>query len=262
MALDEEFYRVWFEYLIRTPAFKKWEANDEIISKGKCPPRLPGDIYNFWAGYSDYWFGNNYSWEITFNRCFSRLERSFRFRERYEKSGGSFTLAEEIAFEVSSLLELKEEGLTLELTEKGVQEIIRETVDSVMQNRKEREERSSKELPAFRYKAKPPRVNLGATTIGVLKRRLTYYHLEVFLGLSRDEIFFGDFSGPISQALLPFGSGPFKNNPGTRDYFQYWKNTKLRSPPDPRAFLCEEIAEAKKTITAVEAGWFPSVPKM
>ena len=263
LILESDAYRVWFEYLIRTPLFKKWYEHDERINNGE-DLSTPDDVYSFWNGYG-VWFNHDWPWEVYFPRCYTRLQH--HFRETRNNYGYDFesrcSLAREISYTVATELGEEEIDLGRQLTEKEKEYIIERFTEQVITERENRNlERlkSDKYLAKYRYKTKPPNVSLGNRMLGTLKRRLNYYNLEIIAGLSRNDIIFGEIPHE-NKDLLPFGKGPFVENPRARDHFQYWKLSNLSDRPDPRHFLSEEIAEAKKTIAAVEAGWFPSVPK-
>jgi hypothetical protein len=254
--IDKDFYRVWFEYLIRTPRYRRFAEWQERIYDGEQIP-LPAELEAFSRGYSR-WFKYDRPWEVTFDRCFSRMQH----RERVLKEFIPFTPAKEIAWYSRQELQSEREDLGRGLAWQEEQAIIEKTAEAVLFDREKREEKFQSNFAAYRYKAKPQSLNWGVVLSATLKRRLTYYHLEKISGLTRDEIIFGAFTTDnVPTGYLPFGTGPFvgRAEPKEIDSFRYWKQGN-GAHRNPSHFLSEEIAEALKVIAAVEEGWFPAIP--
>jgi hypothetical protein len=256
--MDEDFYRVWFEYLIRTPLFRRLYDWNERIYDGEQIP-FPAELDAFSRGYSR-WFKYDRPWEVTFDRCYSRLKH--REGVLKEVAALAFTPAQEIAWHSRQELQSEREDLGRGLTWQEEQAIIEKTAEAVLSDREKREKKFQSEFAAYRYKAKPPGFNKGPSLLATLKRRLNYYYLEEICNFTRSEIIFNDNLelGPAPlDFYLPFGPGPFTDKPREIDYFRYWKQGN-GAQRDPRHFLSEEITEARKVIAAVEDGWFPAIP--
>jgi len=276
MTLEEErdFYRVWFEYLTRTPAYLRWADWMERTYSGENIP-WPADLHAFSVGY-DGWFKHDLPWEVSFDKVYSRI--TFRNRMIAKLNQHAFTPSEDIASNSSHCLENEREELGRALTFQEEKAIIEKAARETLAERTTREKEYKESFKKYHYRSKPPGLNWGSVLSATLKRRLTYYHLQEIVGLSRDEIIRAD--DPISQNIpilnrpanispppfglvpfgpLPFGRGPFLSNPTKEiDFFRYWKRGYAKR--DPRHFLSEEIAEARNVIAAVEAGWFPAPP--
>ena len=256
MTLEEErdFYHVWFEYLIRTPSFLRWADWKERICSGENIP-WPTDLSPFLLGYGA-WFNHDYPWEISFDRVYSRV--IYRKRLIEERNKKAFTPSGEIAWYARQALEVEREELGRSLSWKEDEEIIERVARETLERREIHEKEYEKGSKKYRYRSKPPGVNWGPVLSATLKRRLTYYLLAEVCGLSRGEIVMADY---LPAFPAPFGLGPFSPNPREIDFFRYWKKGHADCR-DPRHFLSEEIAEARKVIAAVEKGWFPAPPPL
>ena len=255
MEEEKDFYLVWFEYLILTPRYRRLAEWQERIYDGEQIP-FPAELDAFSRGYSR-WFKYDRPWEVTFERCYSRIQHRKRVLKEVEPL--AFTPAQEIAWHLRHELEYEREDLGRGLTWQEEQAIIEKTAEAVLSDREKREKKFQSDFAAYRYKAEPPGRNKGTAT---LKRRLNYYYLEEIRNLTRTEIILKDDLelGPAPlDHYLPFGPGPFTDKPREIDFFRYWKQGNC-AHRDPRHFLSEELAEARKVIAAVEEGWFPAIP--
>jgi len=248
---DRDFYRVWFEYLIRTPSYLRWADWMERTYSGEYLP-FPAELDAFSIGYGA-WFEHDRPWEISFDRIFSRV--LYRKRLITEAENNAFLPAAELARSARESLEMEREELGRALDWQEEEALLEQVNRDTLAEREIREREYLEGFRKYRYRSKPPRVNWGAALSGTLKRRLNYHHLAETCGFTRDEIVMAD-DLPIID--LPFGPGPFSPTPKEIDFFRYWKRG--HASRDPRHFLSEEIAEARKVIAAVEAGWFPAPP--
>lgn len=253
MTQDEErdFWKVWFEYLIRTPAYLRWADWMDRTYSGEYI-RWPVELDAFSFGY-DAWLKHDLPHQVYFDRVYYRLLHRQRMIAEAEKNG--FTLASESARNAREALEWEREELGRALTWKEEEALLEQVNRDTLAERETREREYREGFKRYRYRSKPPGVNWGPVLSGTLKRRLTYYHLHEICGFSRDEIILAD---DLPFVALPFGPGPFSPDPKEIDFFRYWKRG--HASRDPRHFLSEEIAEARKVIAAVEAGWFPTPP--
>lgn len=265
---DKDFYRVWFEYLIRTPAYLHYDAWMERIYAGEDVP-WPKDLDRFCSGYGEWW-NHDRPWEFTFDRCWWRLKHRQRMSQQAEQN--AFTPAAEIGWYARQELAFEREDAARALTFEEEGAIVERVADFVLNDRHERETAWRNGFRDYRYKGKPAGVKAGSHRLAVLKRRLTYYHLEKILGFSRERIIRGEI-GEIELAGLPFpelagppfGNGSFSPDSTapqkTVEVFRYWLSLPgLPGWQDPPAFLSEEVSEAGKVIRAVEDGWFPAPP--
>jgi len=262
MLLEEnrDFYRVWFEYLIRTPAYLRWADWMDRIRLGQNPPDYDEDDL-FFIGYGD-WFGNerpgDYPGGISFDGVYTRLGRQERIFTMLKKN--AFSLSAELAFYGREKLEmgrkkLGRKKLGRSLTYQREEALLEQANRDTLERWETREREYSEGLNKYRYRSKPPGVNWGPKISATLKRRLNYYHLAEVCGVSRHEIIMDDY---IFTFDLPFGHDFFSSAEREIDSFRYWKDGHANR--DPRHFLSEEIAEARKVIAAVESGWFPAPP--
>ena len=257
MLLEEnrDFYRVWFEYLIRTPAYLRWADWMDRSRLGENPPLYDEDD-SFFLGYGD-WFGNerpgDYPGGISFDGVYSRLERQDRIFTMLENN--AFSPAAELARSARVSLEMKREELGRALTWQEEEALFEQVNRDTLERWKTREREYSESFKEYRYRSKPPGVNWGPARSATLKRRLNYYHLAEVCGVSRHEIIMEDY---IFTFDLPFVHDFSSSVEREIDSFRYWKDGHANR--DPRHFLSEEIAEARKVIAAVESGWFPAPP--
>lgn len=253
MTLEEErdFYRVWFEYLIRTPAYLRWADWMNRTYSGEYLP-FPAELDTFSIGYGA-WLKSDRPWEISFDKVYSRAV--YRKGLIAEAEENAFSPAAELARSARESLEMEREELGRSLTWQEEEALLEQANRAALEDRETRDREYSEGFKKYRYRFKPPGVNWGPVLSATLKRRLTYYHLAEVCGLFRDEIVMAD---DLPLIDLPFGPGPFSPDPKEIDFFRYWKRG--HACRDPRHFLSEEITEARKTIAAVETGWFPAPP--
>jgi len=277
-TFEKDCWRVWFEYLIRTPSYLKYCDYMEKIFKGKDVP-FPKELEAFVFGYSNWW---NHDWphEFNFEKAYWRLRR---WQAQKHKADDCFNndsfiknyLAEEISREASNSLNFVRERKKTSLLLSQEERIIQISAKRVLNNAPARiKEWRETGFGSFRYKGIVLDTKIGPSILAVLKRRLTYYHLESILGFTRNNILRGELGihGLPLGASLPFGPGPFLPTladgdfkPKQIDYFLYWR-PEGNCPGfdgfrEPAAFVSEEISEARKTISFVESGWFPRPPK-
>jgi len=251
------------------------QAHERALEEyeGKQNPPMPPELETFLKGYGWIW-GNRWLFDLSFEDCWPRMLKIFN--EWSQNTG--FELHEEIAWYVSQELETEREELGRNLSFVEERSIIEETTKAVISSRKLREEKHDREFKEFKYKKKAPGRNIktGPDHDALLarKRRLTYYHLNKVEGWSYSEILSGEFLYSWEQkpsgefwGTLPFGPGPFDTNPDEKEIWRNFKNHWPNSPDWGKRkhhgnveFLKEEIRQAKKTIRAVEAGWFPDFP--
>lgn len=284
ISTSEEVYRVWFEYLIRTPNWREAVAREEW-PEDFPEPRSP-ELDRHIDGYGDWW-----GWrvgDLDFDHFWRRWQMRQREREVHDKN--AFTLAEWIAWENSRALEAEEEDGPLSFLER--EEVIRQISEHILQeNQKIIERRQSFENIRYRF----PYCVLNEKKLARHKRRLTLYQLHEIDKIPYPDILCGRLRqiGP-----LPFGLGPF--TPDNREK-RIWDHYRLIHEPIRReneqyllkkllsslffspalslkksaalnvfpksdeydkiiGWLKEEVFEAGQTIKSVQEGWFPRMP--
>ncbi|MGE4579380.1 MAG: hypothetical protein AB7F21_07555 [Desulfuromonadales bacterium] len=262
-------YWTWFEYVVRSPLFREMLEREKDELNGFPVPPLRDDLFNFWRGYQWMW-GNRWLWEVTFESCEGRMARVWREWQDHRP----FELHEEVAHAVAMELEDERFCLGRELTFKEVESLVSDVTLGVINTRAARDERIEKEFLSTRYRRFAPGRNIkhggdpfsgDSNTILARRRALTYYHLYKIDGWSYREILSGEFL----PSSLPFGPGPFDSN---RDEKSIWKNYKEKRQQDMstwgkdknlgnKDYLKEQLRQAKKTMCAVEKGFFPDFPK-